>query len=115
MIDANGNEKAAVHAEEAKESGDPVSRATDAINQDSSKEEEKVAITHHSNRNDDDQDDFEWEDGSIPALSVSNDYGEGLNNGVSVQFEVSPAPAKRKPVRRATAEEKVNHEYAKLI
>ncbi|KAL1536795.1 DNA repair protein RAD4 isoform X1 [Salvia divinorum] len=48
----------------------------------------------------------EWEDGSLHS------FPENLVNGVSVEFDVSPGLAKRKLIRRATAEEK---EVAELV
>ncbi|KAH6784518.1 hypothetical protein C2S52_009477 [Perilla frutescens var. hirtella] len=57
-------------------------------------------------------DDSEWEDGSIHTFSSIKDFHEDLVNGVCVEFDVSPGVAKRKPVRRATAEEK---EVAELV
>lgn len=53
-------------------------------------------------------DDSEWENGSIPSLSSMKDVQEDLVDGVSVEFDVSDGLTKRKPVRRATAEEKVD-------
>lgn len=59
-----------------------------------------------------DLEEWEWEDGSLPTLS-STKSGEGCEiNGVTVEFDVSPDPAKRKTIRRATAEEK---ELAELV
>ncbi|XP_042029176.1 DNA repair protein RAD4-like isoform X1 [Salvia splendens] len=48
----------------------------------------------------------EWEDGSLHS------FPEDLVNGVSVEFDVLPGSAKRKLIRRATAEEK---ELAELV
>lgn len=56
-------------------------------------------------------DNSEWEDGSIHAFSSIKDFQEDLVNGISVEFDVSPGLAKGKPVRRATAEEKVSSSY----
>ncbi|KAL6565378.1 hypothetical protein OROGR_002329 [Orobanche gracilis] len=57
-------------------------------------------------------DDSEWEDGYAPTLSSIKDFQENLVNGVSVEFDLSHGSAKRKPARRATAEEK---EVAELV
>ncbi|GER34855.1 DNA repair protein Rad4 family [Striga asiatica] len=53
-------------------------------------------------------DDSEWEDGSIPTISPMEKFQKSLASGVSVEFDVSHASAKRKPIKRATAEEKVD-------
>ena len=50
----------------------------------------------------DEMNDSDWEDGSIPVL------GSAENQEVTIEFNETPDSAKRKPVRRATAEEKVN-------
>ncbi|KAL3634209.1 hypothetical protein CASFOL_021263 [Castilleja foliolosa] len=60
---------------------------------------------------DNDYDDSEWEDGSIPTLSSIKDFQED-SVGVSVEFDVSHGVAKKKLVRRATAEER---EVAELM
>ncbi|KAL9160688.1 hypothetical protein ABFS82_08G217000 [Erythranthe guttata] len=53
-----------------------------------------------------DDDDCEWENGSIPTLSSMKDFQEDSVDGVSVEFDVSNCLTKRKPAKRATAEEK---------
>lgn len=72
----------------------------------------REAMEYASNPETDDEvngyDDSEWEDGSIPTLSSIKEFQEDLVNGVSIEFDVSLGLAKRKPIRRATTEEKVN-------
>ncbi|KAL8047029.1 hypothetical protein ABFX02_08G211900 [Erythranthe guttata] len=53
-----------------------------------------------------DDDDCEWENGSIPTLSSMKDFQEDSVDGVSIEFDISDGLTKRKPVKRATAEEK---------
>ncbi|XP_071706212.1 DNA repair protein RAD4 [Rutidosis leptorrhynchoides] len=53
-----------------------------------------------------------WEDGSNPNLTSDNDHLNQINKGITIEFDSSPATAKRKPVRRASAEEK---EVAELV
>ncbi|KAI3451288.1 hypothetical protein Pfo_007953 [Paulownia fortunei] len=60
-------------------------------------------------------DDSEWEDGSIPILSSIKNFQEDLVDGVSVEFDVSHGLATRKPVRRATAEEKEVAEFVHKV
>lgn len=56
---------------------------------------------------DEEMDDIDWEDGSTAILeSVNNHPGDGIRK-VTIEFSDSPDSAKRKSVRRATAEEKV--------
>lgn len=55
----------------------------------------------------DDLDDLEWEEGSVPNLNSEKNAQEQTISGVTVEFDVSPVPTKRKSIRRATAEEKV--------
>ncbi|KAJ9172973.1 hypothetical protein P3X46_016157 [Hevea brasiliensis] len=64
--------------------------------------------------NDDETDDIDWEDGSYSILdSVSNHHlGDDGTTAVTVEFSESLDSAKRKPVRRATSEEK---ELAELV
>lgn len=57
---------------------------------------------------DDDNDETEWEDGSVPNPSLAMDYQENKINSVTIEFETPPDSAKRKPICRASAEEKVN-------
>ncbi|KAL0350223.1 UNVERIFIED_CONTAM: hypothetical protein Sradi_4171500 [Sesamum radiatum] len=68
----------------------------------------QYASNPEKDEDDKDYDDSEWEDGSIPTLSSMKDFQEDLASGISVEFDVSHCLPKRKPVRRATAEEKVN-------
>ncbi|KAL2241109.1 UNVERIFIED_CONTAM: DNA repair protein RAD4 [Sesamum indicum] len=72
----------------------------------------QYASSPEKDEDDKDYDDSEWEDGSIPALSSMKDFHEDLASGISVEFDVSDCLPKRKPVRRATAEEK---EVAELV
>ncbi|CAA0831228.1 DNA repair protein Rad4 family [Striga hermonthica] len=60
-------------------------------------------------------DDSEWEDGSIPTISPMKKFQEGLPSGVSVEFDVSHASEKRKPIKRATAEEKEVAEFVHKV
>jgi xeroderma pigmentosum group C-complementing protein len=56
---------------------------------------------------DQEMDDIDWEDGSSSILGhVKNHPGDGIRE-VTIEFSESPDSAKRKPIRRATAEEKV--------
>lgn len=58
---------------------------------------------------DDEMNDSDWEDGSIPDLHTTNNNNrEHIDKGVTIEFDASPDSAKRKPIRRASAEEKVN-------
>lgn len=55
---------------------------------------------------DQEMDDIDWEDGSSSILGhVKNHPGDGIRE-VTIEFSESPDSAKRKPIRRATAEEK---------
>lgn len=47
-------------------------------------------------------DDSDWEDGSIPILDSAS------NHEVTIEFNETPDSVRRKPVRRATAEDKVD-------
>ena len=47
-------------------------------------------------------DDSDWEDGSIPVLDSAS------NHEVTIEFNETPDSVRRRPVRRATAEDKVN-------
>nr|XP_043635200.1 DNA repair protein RAD4 [Erigeron canadensis] len=53
--------------------------------------------------------DSDWEDGSNPNVKYENDH---LNKDITIEFDSAPGTAKRKPVRRASAEEK---EVAELV
>ncbi|KAB5560898.1 hypothetical protein DKX38_005855 [Salix brachista] len=56
---------------------------------------------------DQEMDDIDWEDGSSPILDrIKNHPGDGIRE-VTIEFSESPDSAKQKPIRRATAEEKV--------
>ncbi|KAI3518985.1 hypothetical protein L1887_07933 [Cichorium endivia] len=61
-------------------------------------------------------DDSDWEDGSNPNLNSENNHQNHINNNISIEFDASPGSnsntAKRKPVRRASTEEK---EVAELV
>lgn len=63
--------------------------------------------------NDDEIDDIDWEDGSNSLLdSASNHHlGDDSTRTVTIEFSESLDFAKRKPVRRATSEEKVNMHF----
>lgn len=58
---------------------------------------------------DDEMNGSDWEDGSIPTLNNTNDNDrDNVNRSVTIEFDASPSDsAKRKPVRRASVEEKV--------
>ncbi|KAK4417075.1 DNA repair protein [Sesamum alatum] len=77
----------------------------------SGREAMQFASNPEMDEDDKDYDDSEWEDGSIPTLSSMKDFQEDLVSGVSVEFDVSHCLPKRKPVRRATAEEKEVAEF----
>lgn len=53
-------------------------------------------------------DEPDWEDGSVPTQSSTKDHQEDKVNSVTIEFEASPDSAKRKPICRASAEDKVN-------
>ncbi|CAK7339030.1 unnamed protein product [Dovyalis caffra] len=61
-----------------------------------------------SNFQDSDQemDDIDWEDGSDPILDPIKNHPVDDIREVTIEFSESPDSAKRKPIRRATAEEK---------
>ncbi|PWA51846.1 DNA repair protein Rad4 family [Artemisia annua] len=50
--------------------------------------------------------DSDWEDGSNPNLNSENDGSGIVNKDIAIEFGSSPGTAKRKTVRRASAEEK---------
>ncbi|GAV76703.1 Rad4 domain-containing protein/BHD_1 domain-containing protein/BHD_2 domain-containing protein/BHD_3 domain-containing protein [Cephalotus follicularis] len=60
----------------------------------------------------DEMDDSDWEDGSLPRLDLADNHPDDHCKGVTVEFSESPDSAKRKPVRRASAEDK---ELAELV
>lgn len=51
--------------------------------------------------------DSDWEDGSVPVKNSTENDPESHIKGVTIEFDAEDS-ARRKPVRRATAEEKVN-------
>ncbi|KAI3798656.1 hypothetical protein L1987_33934 [Smallanthus sonchifolius] len=51
--------------------------------------------------------DSDWEDGSNPNLNSENNHVDYINKEITIEFDSSPDTAKRKPIRRASAEEKV--------
>ncbi|XP_031094662.1 DNA repair protein RAD4 [Ipomoea triloba] len=52
------------------------------------------------------EDELDWEDGIIPTSNSENNVEQPTTNGVTVEFDVPEDAAKRKTIRRATAEEK---------
>ncbi|XP_076925936.1 DNA repair protein RAD4-like [Bidens hawaiensis] len=56
--------------------------------------------------------DSDWEDGSNPNLNSENNNPGYVNKDITIEFDSSPGTAKRKPIRRASAEEK---EVAELV
>ncbi|KAL8246727.1 hypothetical protein R6Q59_007943 [Mikania micrantha] len=56
--------------------------------------------------------DSDWEDGSNPNLNSERNHPYLINKDVTIEFDSSPGTAKRKPIRRASAEEK---EVAELV
>ncbi|KAJ0703791.1 putative DNA repair protein Rad4 [Helianthus annuus] len=58
--------------------------------------------------------DSDWEDGSNPNLNSENNHPGYINKDITIEFDSSPGTVKRKPIRRASAEEKVN-EVAELV
>lgn len=56
----------------------------------------------------DELDESEWEEGSLPTVNLAKSSEEHMIGGVTVEFDVSPDSAKKKSIRRATAEEKVD-------
>ncbi|XP_059623197.1 DNA repair protein RAD4 [Cornus florida] len=57
-------------------------------------------------------DELDWEDGSIPILHSTNNHQNDTFRGMTIEFDRSPDSAKRKPIRRASAEDK---ELAELV
>ncbi|KAJ4826704.1 hypothetical protein Tsubulata_023393 [Turnera subulata] len=57
-------------------------------------------------------DDIDWEDGSTPILDPASTHPSDCFSNLIIEFSESPDSAKRKPARRATAEEK---EIAQLV
>ena len=54
--------------------------------------------------------DSDWEDGSNPNVNSENDRSGIINKDITIEFDSSPGTAaKRKTVRRASAEEKVQY------
>ncbi|GFP94250.1 hypothetical protein PHJA_001569500 [Phtheirospermum japonicum] len=98
------NNKKSIGTSRGEDKADPESYCREAMEYASNPDPEKVDV-------DNEYDDSEWEDGSIPTLSSINDFREDLVDGVSVEFDVSHGVAKRKLVRRATAEEKEVAEF----
>lgn len=54
------------------------------------------------------EDELDWEDGSIHTSISENNAEQPITNGVTVEFDVPEDASKRKTIRRATAEEKVD-------
>lgn len=54
------------------------------------------------------EDELDWEDGLLPTSNAENNVEQPTTNGVIVEFDVPEDAAKRKTIRRATAEEKVD-------
>lgn len=50
--------------------------------------------------------DADWEDGLIPSLDSTD------NNEMTIEFDETLDPVTHKPIRRATAEEKVNRTFS---
>lgn len=65
------------------------------------------------NKNQDD--DADWEEGCIPSSSTSNNINANQNNGVTIEFDALPNSPKKKRIRRATAEDKVNIHFSMPI
>ena len=53
-------------------------------------------------------DESEWEEGSLPTEALTKSNEEQTIGGVTVEFDVTPDSVKKKSIRRATAEEKVD-------
>lgn len=55
--------------------------------------------------------DSDWEDGPNSNLNSEIDHQNHISNNISIEIDASPGDntAKRKPVRRASAEEKVHY------
>lgn len=52
--------------------------------------------------------DSDWEDGSIPVACSKENHPESDIKGVTIEFDAADSVTK-KPVRRASAEDKVKH------
>jgi xeroderma pigmentosum group C-complementing protein len=79
---------------------------TDAIGKTAGEERvdgESLENTLSENR--EELNDSDWEDGSIPNLDSTD------NLPVTIEFSETPNSDRRKPVRRASAEDKVNFTY----
>lgn len=50
--------------------------------------------------------DSDWEDGSNPNLNSESSHPDHINKNIAIEFDASPGTTKRKPIRRASAEEK---------
>lgn len=59
--------------------------------------------------------DIDWEDGSNPNLNSESNHPDYMNQDITIEFDSSPGTAKRKPIRRASAEEKVNIQIFRSI
>lgn len=69
---------------------------------------------HHSNLDGEEElDESFWEDGSLHTLNSVEDHKNDLFNGMTIEFDGTPDSGtpdsgKRKTIRRASAEDKVN-------
>lgn len=69
--------------------------------------EKKVDEGNFLSENQEELNDSDWEDGSIPISDST------CNLPVTIEFSETPNSGIRKPVRRASAEDKVNHAFLK--
>lgn len=61
------------------------------------------SLRNNSPENGNELNDLDWEDGSIPILDSTN------NLPVTIEISETPSSNRKKPARRASAEDKVNH------
>ncbi|KAF6150218.1 hypothetical protein GIB67_000092 [Kingdonia uniflora] len=59
-----------------------------------------------------DTDEPDWEDGYIPTSDSKDRHPDNLAKGIVIEFDDSPSTSKRKPTRRASAEDKELAELA---
>lgn len=89
------------------------SKENEIQNSSPTKEKAEGGSSKHANpHGDDEMDEPDWEDGSVPTQSSTKDHQEDKVNSVTIEFEASPDSAKRKPICRASAEDK---ELAELV
>lgn len=68
--------------------------------------DEERSCQYTASESREEMDDADWEDGSIPIMESS------YNDQVTIEFSGISDNVGRKPIRRATAEDKVNFKYS---